>query len=1085
MFFVPLVNRSAFTFYSGAMSVEQLVGACAGRGYAAAGLCDRNGLYAAVRFYKAAKRAGIKPVLGAEITGDGSREQGAGRRRSVGSSCGSASRFPLPAPLFVFAKTNEGYARLCHLITRRNLEPDRFDRTAECSAATAGGHVALVASDVALLYALKNSGAAQGSLFARLAGDIKADGDACAAADWLKLPLVAAPMASFAEPAGYAIHRVLRAAKHRTPEAGPGDYLLPPDEAERRFAGGGTRAAALAAAGDLAASCDVTLPLGDWLLPRAPVGPGETEAGKLRALSYAGLAKRVRDVTAAYLSRLERELEVIVRLGFAGYFLVVEDIARFARDQGIPNIGRGSGASSLVSYCLFMTHVDPVAEGLYFERFLNPGRRNPPDIDLDFSWRERDHVIRHVYDTYGDGNVCMIATHNTFSARSGFREVGKAMGVPEEEIGVIARAIPHTSFEHFTEALASRPESRRAPLKDRPWQDLLDTARWIDGFPRHLSVHCGGVVVSPIPLTRRLSLERAAKGVAITQCDMVDVEELGLVKIDLLGNRSLGVLTDAVASVKDHTGAEPPVFPPDRTYLDAKTNAVISEGRSMGCFYIESPGMRLLLQRLRTRTFRDLTAVSSIIRPGVSESGMMEAYISRRLGEEPAKYAAPGLEPILRETFGVMVYQEDVIRVAHEFVGLTLSEADLLRRAMSGKYRSHAEMESLTGSFFAKGRERGIGEGVLAELWAQIRSFAGYAFCKAHSASFAQLSYQVAYLKAHHPAEFFAALVNNQGGFYGTAAYVEEARRWGLDILPPDVNSSEDDFAGKGSLLRCGFFTLRGLRPGALDAVYEERGEGPYRSLGDLCSRLRHRLLPAEIENLIRAGACDSFGASRGSLLAVLRGAGMARAGEPENRRAGEGLRTSRSDMQDEVILASEASPESASHIRHLPSPTRNSQSAIRTIPGVLSLAELLTGEVRTLGYAATAHPLTPMLDWAEGNGYTHAGDLPAKADGTGRGTVRVWGQVITYKRIPTRKTGEAMAFATLEDPTGLTELVFFPKTYTRFGELITRGRPLVVEGRMEDNRGGLALTVERAWAVRGVAVPKPVRETEAEEGVA
>ena len=291
----------------------------------------------------------------------------------------------------------------------------------------------------------------------------------------------------------------------------------------------------------------------------------------------------------------------------------------------------------------------------------------------------------------------------------------------------------------------------------------------------------------------------------------------------------------------------------------------------MGCFYIESPGMRLLLQRLRTRTFRDLTAVSSIIRPGVSESGMMEAYISRRLGEEPAKYAAPGLEPILRETFGVMVYQEDVIRVAHEFVGLSLSEADLLRRAMSGKYRSRAEMESLTGAFFEKGRARGIGGDVLAELWGQIKSFAGYAFCKAHSASFAQLSYQVAYLKAHHPAEFFAALVNDQGGFYGTAAYVEEARRWGMDILPPDVNSSEDDFAGKGSLLRCGFFTLRGLRPGALDAVYEERGEGPYRSFPDLCSRLRKCLRPAEVETLVRSGACDSFGMSRGSLLGVLR----------------------------------------------------------------------------------------------------------------------------------------------------------------------------------------------------------------------
>ncbi len=1109
--FVPLVNRTAFTFYSGAMLPETLAAACAELGYPAAGLCDRDGLYAAVRFYKAARAAGIKPVLGAEITGGGYRERAgelrswraagaekseleswrtgelgrkepwngpSGKREQSGelapsrhlpsSSDLQISSSPAPrarASLFAFARDSEGYSRLCRLITRRNLDPDRFDRVRECAAATEGGHVALVASDVPLLYALKKAGArsppgaggGEGGLFARLSGDSKADADARAVADWLKLPCIAAPPAFFPGPSGYAIHRVLRAAKHLRPEAGPGEYLLPPEEAERRFAGGGARATALDAAGELAASCDLTLPLGDWLLPHPPIPAGETEAGKLRALAYAGLARRVRNVSMAYIERLERELEVIVRLGFAGYFLVVEDIARFARDQGIPNIGRGSGASSLVSYCLFMTHVDPVAEGLYFERFLNPGRRNPPDIDLDFSWRERDHVIRHVYDTYGDENVCMIATHNTFSARSGFREVGKALSVPEEEIGVIARAIPHTSFEHFTEALAARPESRRAPLKERPWQDLLEVARWIDGFPRHLSVHCGGVVVSPVPLTRRLSLERAAKGVAITQCDMVDVEELGLVKIDLLGNRSLGVLVDAVAAVKDRTGQAPPIFPPERTYDDPETNAVISQGRSMGCFYIESPGMRLLLQRLKTRTFPDLTAVSSIIRPGVSESGMMEAYVKRRLGEESAQYAAPELEPILRETFGVMVYQEDVIRVAHEFVGLSLAEADSLRRTMSGKYRSHAEMESLTGSFFEKGRERGIGALVLAQLWAQIKSFAGYAFCKAHSASFAQLSYQVAYLKAHHPAEFFAALVNNQGGFYGTAAYVEEARRWGMEILPPDVNASGSDFAGKGRLLRCGFFTLRGLRPSALDALFEERGEGPYRSFADLCSRLRRRFTLAEVEVLVRAGACDDFGFDRGVLLGLLRsgeaGVSTMRNREPESQRRGE-RRVSSLGFHGSLIHADSTS---------------------------LSLAETLAGEVRTLGYATTAHPLTPLLEWAAGRGYTHAMSLAVKAGET----ARVWGQVITYKRISTRKTKEGMAFATLEDPTGLTELVFFPRAYQAFGELITSGRPLVVEGRAEDDRGGLTLAVSRAWAIRGVVVPKPVREEATAEGAA
>jgi len=1053
MSFVPLINRTAFTFYSGAMSPEDLAARCADLGYPAAGLCDRDGLYAAVRFYNAARTVGVKPVLGAEVT-----EPGAGKAGGARS-----------ASLHVFARDLEGYARLCALVTRRQLEPDRFDRAEEAARASEGGHVALLASDVALLHALHKAGAQAGSLFARLSGDPKDDAGARAAADWLNLPLVAAPLAAFTGPAGHAVHRVLRAAKHRKPEVGASAYLLPQREADERFP---RDPRALAAAGELAASCGVELPLGEWLLPHPPVPPGETEASRLGALAYAGLAKRVRNVSMAYLERMERELEVIVRLGFAGYFLVVEDIARFARGEGIPNIGRGSGASSLVSYCLFLTHVDPVTEGLYFERFLNPERRNPPDIDLDFSWRERDRVIRHVYDTYGDANVCMIATHNTFSARSGFREVGKAMGVPEEEIGVIARAVPHTSFEHFTEALASRPESRSAPLAERPWQDLLSVARWIDGFPRHLSVHCGGVVVSPVPLTRRLSLERAAKGVAITQCDMYDVEALGLIKIDLLGNRSLGVLTDAVAAVADHTGRKPPVFPPERTYGDPATNGVISEGRSMGCFYIESPGMRLLLQRLGTRTFPDLTAVSSIIRPGVSESGMMDAYVARRLGEEPAQYAAPELEPILRDTFGVMVYQEDVIRVAHEYVGLTLGEADRLRRAMSGKYRSREEMDALTASFFAKGRDRGVCEDVLAELWAQIRSFAGYAFCKAHSASFAQLSYQVAYLKAHHPAEFFAALVNNQGGFYGTAAYLEEARRWGLSLLPPDVNASEMDFAGKDDRLRCGFFTLRGLRPSAVDALFEERGEGPYRSFTDLCARLGKRVNAGELEILVRAGACDGFGLHRGGLLALLRASG----GDAKAmRRAEADLVLGAGGLGVDGRTAFDRAGLAASLHRQ----ARVSEDPWRP----LSLAETLAGERKALGFCPTAHPLTPMLDWAAGLGYVNAGAVAERAGGT----ARVWGQVITYKRIPTRKTHEGMAFASLEDPTGLTELVFFPRAYRAFGELITGGRPLVVEGKVEDDRGGLTLTVQKAWGVRGVVVPRPVRtrEESASEGVA
>jgi len=1067
MGFVPLLNRSGYTFYSGTLRVEEIPLLAARHGYGAVGLCDRDGLYASVRFTKACRAAGVRPLLGVEVSG----------------LRGGPS-------LWAFARDAEGYGRLCALVTRRNLEPESFDLIAAGAAASVGGHAALLADSPDLLFALKKAGVQRGDLLARVGGrDRSADREVRAASEWLGLPLVAAPEAFFGGPDGYAVHRVLRAAKHRLPEAAPEEWLLAPGEARARFS---REEAALDASGALADSCDVRLPVGEWLLPSPPLAPGETHEGHLRALAYAGLARRVRNVTAPYLRRLESELSTIVRLGFAGYFLVVEDLARFARARGIPNIGRGSGASSLVSYVLFLTHVDPVAEGLYFERFLNPERRNPPDIDLDFSWRERDQVIRHVYDTYGDDRVCMIGTHNTFSMRSGFREVGKALGVPEEELSVVARAVPHASAEGFEKALKARPESRGAGLSEGLWGDLLAVARWLDGLPRHLSVHCGGVVVSPAPLVQRLSLVRSARGVAITQADMFEVEELGLVKIDLLGNRSLGVLVDVVAAVEDHTGKAPPVVPPEKTYGDLKTLALLSEGRTMGCFYVESPGMRLLLRRLRTRTFRDLTAVSSIIRPGVSESGMMEAYVRRALGEEPPAYLHPALEPILRETFGVMVYQEDVIRAAHEVVGLSLGEADLLRRAMSGKYRSRAEMDSLTETFFAKGGARGLGAEVLEALWGQIRSFAGYAFCKAHSASFAQLSYQMAYLKAHHPAEFFAALVNNQGGFYGTAAYLEEARRWGLALLPPDVNRSEEEFSGRDRRLRGGFFTLRGVRRDTMDRLYEERGEGPFASLGDLVGRLHGRLDPAEAETLVRAGACDGFGLHRGFLLWLLRAHGD----DPEALRmaeaAGEAQALGGHSGWPEGLVVF---PRTAEGMElYDPSPPS------RPLPGLaqallwhresgasgaagrpLSLAELLAGERRSLGYCVTAHPLMPLLDWAGEHGYVPAREL-ASRNGT---RASVWGQVITYKRLATRRTHEGMAFATLEDPTGLTELIFFPRAYREYGGLITAGRPLVVEGKVEEDRGGLTVTVARARAIRGVCVPRAVEDRgEAEPAV-
>jgi DNA polymerase III alpha subunit len=483
---------------------------------------------------------------------------------------------------------------------------------------------------------------------------------------------------------------------------------------------------------------------------------------------------------------------------------------------------------------------------------------------------------------------------------------------------------------------------------------------------------------------------------------------------------------------------------------------MISSGKTMGCFYIESPGMRQLLQKLKTKTFEELTAASSIIRPGVAESGMMETYIKRARGEEETKYLHPKLKDILSETYGVMVYQEDVLRVVNEFIGLSLSEGDLIRRAMSGKYRCIAEMEKLSKKFFEKGREKGVSEVILSELWEQIRSFAGYAFCKAHSASFAQLSFQCAYLKAHYKAHFFSALINNCGGFYPTSAYIEEARRNGLKILSPDVNLSEDNFRGKENELRCGFFVLKGVRRHLIERLYEERGESPFVSFSDFLLRMKGSYTLKEIEKLIFCGAFDSFAHHRGELLYLL------------NLSEGDGRKIREFEKKKVAfsIYPQRVSPslKEALKLAHIAKKSFNENRP-------LSLSELLEGERFSLGFCVTAHPLTPFLPWAEKTGITLSKDLHKKEGEK----VSLFGQVITYKKIVTKKNLEAMAFATLEDPTGLIELMFFPKSYSNFGALIAQGFPIKVEGIAGKEKDGLSVEVLNAQILPKIRLPKPV----------
>ncbi len=1029
MGFLPLF-RSFYTFYSGTVPPERIAPLAKLHGYDSAAIADRDGLYGAIKFYKSAKECGIKPLIAAELT----------------SPAGGA-------PLFLVAKNLSGYSSIAKLITKRKLHPSEFDMEKETADEAKEENIFILSSSPETIYRLIRERAPRSAVFIRLSGTKAGDAEAEKAKALFNLPLLFAPLFAFEKEEDLSTHRLLRAVKRLPPEHGAEAVIRSEKALFEKLA---VDPAPLIAGTELARRAEIEIPLYKFILPHPPLKEGEAPEAKLRAIAFAGLARKNRKLTPLYLKRLSSELEMICSLGFAGYFLLVKEIASFATEMGFPYLGRGSGASSLVSYCLGLTHVDPVKHNLYFERFLNPERKNLPDIDLDFSSADRDFVIEKVIKNYGEEHVAMISTHNCFSTRSAFREIGKALSIPDEEISAVARALPHSDMDRLSRAIKLKPEARKIAWKDGPWLNVLSVAKKIDGFPRHLSVHCGGIVVAPTPLTERTALERSAKGVPITQYDMFDIEDLGLVKIDLLGNRSLALMTEAVATIKEETGKLPPVFPPEKTFDDPETVGLISSGRTMGCFYIESPGMRQLLQRLNTRTFEELTAASSIIRPGVAESGMMDAYIKRSRGEEKVEYLHPDLERLLKETFGVMVYQEDVLKVVHEFAGLSLGEADLIRRAMSGKYRCHGEMEKLGRKFFESGRARKISEHVLSELWEQVRSFAGYAFCKAHSASFAQLSFQCTYLKAHYKEHFFPALINNCGGFYPTSAYVEEARRNGMKILPPDVNLSDDVFRGRGEELRSGFFVLKGVQRRLIERLYEERGEGPFSSFSDLLAKLEGSYKLADIEKLILSGALDSFGPHRGHLLSILR--------------LSEGNARKAKEMEKRGDHLSYYPPKVTPSLPRALGFARSAKSAPSSF-GPLSLSELLEGERFALGFCPTAHPLTPMLPWAERTKLVLAKDL-GKQQGR---KVSLFGQVVTYKRLPTKKTGEGMAFVTLEDPTGLMELVFFPKAYTEFGALITQGFPIKAEGVVGRADQGLPVTVSSAALLPAMRLPKPI----------
>ncbi len=961
--------------------------------------------------------------------------------------------------LVLLAQDNSGWTSLCRLLSRGQLAGEkaapRFTREllrdhAEglvCLSGCARGIVARTMRagdrDAARRHLLRLCEIFGERLYVELEHHLTPDDDSVAdalgaLADDLGLPVVATNNVHYARPEGRELHDVLRCIDLGTTLAEAGHALKP--NGEYRLKSGSElaplfarRPDALANALALARSCAVDLRFRYQRLPGFEVPQGHTAFFYLYALCHEGLRQKYHPVTPAAARQLQRELDVIERTKLAEFFLINWDIVRFCKEKGIPAQGRGSAANSIVAYVLDITKVDPIVHDLLFERFLTEDATTMPDIDLDIATNDREDVIQYVYAKYGADYAAMVCNVVTYRARSATREVAKALGYPPEAVDRLAKLVDvHEAYDV--------PASLAGVVGDERFAHLRDLVVRIAGFPRHLSIHNGGMLITAAPLIDTVPVERATMpGRVVCQFDKRDVEDLGLIKMDLLGLRTLSLVKDARAMLVQRHGTEV-----DLDHLPLDDEAVydlLCEVDTIGVFQVESRAQAQALPRVRPRTFADIVVEVAIIRPGPLQGNAVNPYINRRQGREPVTYLHPALEPILKETLGVILFQEQILKVAMAIAGFSPSQADRLRRAMS-RARSSADMERLREPFLEGALAHGVGREVAEQVFHQIAGFADFGFCKSHAAAFALVAYQTAWLKLYYPAEFFVALLNNQPmGFYSPAVVAGDAKRHGIAILPVDVSRSveqacvEDGRAGddrtQGTLararvcrthhVRLGFGSVDSLGEAEAKALVVEREQnGPYRSFEDTARRVS---LKAEaLRNLALVGAFDQFGEPRRSLLWRARDAhrlspGFARASLP--------------------IPPGEAPA--------LPPLTERDRAAL---------------DYRITGIPTGQQAMRFYREELDRRGALRSGDLARRRHGE---RVRIAGAVVVKQRPATAK---GHVFLSLEDEDGLANVILRPKTYERFKMILAENDALVVEGVLQRQDGVVSILAERLTGI-------------------
>lgn len=984
--FVHLHVHSDYSPMRGVSPLEELCALAQRQASPAMALTDTNGLYGVIRFVEHTKQLGLRPILGAELT--------TADHRAV-----------------LLAKTPDGYANLCRLLSERHCNPSFDVRTA---VPRYRDGLIIITDDEAMLNAWAKD--SRQDLYVELTPG-PAMHDALLLSRRLACSSVATNRVYFSRPDGFATHRLLRTIALNTtlsrlpeePYCTPRQWLMPPMLMVSQFP---HVPEAIENTIRIAEACHHDWHFGKTIFPAFRSLTDETAFTLLKENTYEGAVVRYGSLSTEVRDRIEKELRVIRQKRFAHYFLVVEEIVR----QAPRTCGRGSVAASIVSYCLKITHVDPIKHNLFFERFLNPGRKDPPDIDIDFPWDERDDMLNWVFDQYGERKAAMVANQNSLSFRAAIREVAKVYGMPADEIGKMSsRVLRQKDILNFQTLPTLEPWLRQLPQSlqlKAPWPEILAQALRAQNHFRHLSMHCGGVVIVPDEIRRYVPVEYTAKGLPVIQWEKDQTEDAGLVKIDILGNRSLAVIRDTLAAIAEHTSRQIDYASWD-PLEDAATREAIRCGDTIGCFYIESPATRLLLKKLwlgmplhrrkQLDVFEYLVMVSSLVRPATN--AFVEEFI-RRAQEGSCAFWHHRLNGILDETHGIMTYQEDVSKVAMALADFSVEDADQLRKVISKKHKQR-QLQDYYQQFCRGAEKNNASPETIDNVWKMIMSFAGYSFCKPHSASYAQVSFKSAYLRTHYPAEFIAAVISNQGGFYSTFAYVSEARRMGLAILLPDINESNWAYRGAGERLRMGLMQVKTIPKELGERIIEERTQnGPYRSFQDFLCRVKPK--PAQTRALVRAGCFDSI--------------------------AGE---LTRPALMWRLYAENDSS------------------SSPLPVPDDYSAAQKRAHEIESFGFLASRHPLTLYRKQIE-----RLRPIPASRMHRFVGQrITMVGVLITEKSAET-KHGQAMEFITLEDVTALYDATLFPEVYRRCCHLLSPNRPYVVCGLVEETFGVATLTV-------------------------